>query len=101
MIYEVTLSEIYEVEALTPTDAICKAHAKQVNGELGNYSTASAKATKSGKWICSETTADSGFVRCSQCNAEFYVSCLQEVGDENGFTHFCPACGCKMESERI
>ena len=83
------------------SDAICKAHEMQSKGELGSYSTASTKCKKTGKWISGEFTIETGCVRCSQCNAKFYVSCLQEVGDENGFAHFCPACGCKMEREII
>ena len=101
MLYEVTLSKIYEIEALTPPDAICKAQAKQAKGEFGDYSTASTKCKKTGKWISGEFTVETGCVRCSTCGTEYYLQCLQEVGDEDGFVNYCPTCGCHMEREII
>ena len=96
MIYEVTLSEIYEVEALTPTDAICKAHAKQAKGELGNYSTANAKATKSGRWLVDMDSCD---VTCSNCGVSYHPSDLGIISDDEGKVPFCPMCGCRNEGK--
>ena len=116
MIYEVTLSEIYEIEALTPTDAICKAQAKQAKGEFGNYSTAkgefgnystakgefgnystaNAKATKSGYWIVDNNALS---VSCSNCGVEYHPSDLGIISDDSDRVPYCPRCGSRNEGK--
>lgn len=99
MIYEVILSEIYEVAALTPTDAICKAQAKQAKGEFGDYSTASAEAVKGVKSGCWIVDSNAFSVSCSNCGVSYHPSDLAIVSDDADRVPYCPRCDCRNEGK--
>lgn len=48
---------------------------------------------KQGHWI---PWYDASMVKCSECNNEYYMDSLSEIGDEFGYVHFCPNCGAEM-----
>jgi hypothetical protein len=55
-----------------------------------------ATTVKRGHWITTQKTIDDNITTCSNCKREFYIEDLVEVGNENGYSEFCPSCGADM-----
>lgn len=68
--------------------------ANQIIDLFDDLPTADVQPMKRGRWI---TWDDSGFIKCSCCNSEYYIADLQTVGDSEGFVNFCPNCGVRMD----
>lgn len=66
---------------------------KEIEDTLRRSIAYDAVLQKRMKWITDASTPDSGLCRCSNCNAEFYISDLQQV-DAQG----CPRCLAKLKT---
>lgn len=58
---------------------------------------ADVQPVKHGRWISTMETIESEFVKCSNCQSEYYIQDLQHVENLDGIVNFCPNCGSKNE----
>ena len=85
--------------SLPSADAVpLKVYAETADENMTNYNELRKlqESRPTGKWRADERAFTTGTVWCSNCEREYYMSDLYDVGGGYEYPNFCPNCGARM-----